>query len=295
MLHTAFVPYEEFLAEYIRQPEKSDMKIQHYHDTYEIYLQLSGDRTLILNDVRYTLRPGDLYILKPFEIHYTESRESDSYERYVINLPVSVLHSLLSEGEIRLLLHKLDSCVLHLSDEQAADVLEYFKKADAFHRRSGFLAGKLLCSVILQLLTVLGDLSEAAGSQDTLEGKSIQPEIVAAIHYINTHYQENITLDAAAALVHMSRYHFCRLFSRATGATFLEYLYNVRLSKVHQMLLNTRLPLSQIAAKCGFASTAHLSRVFRDVYGVSPRDFRKSAAEKEPPASPASKESYKNA
>lgn len=116
------------------------MKVQHYHDTYEIYLQISGDRTLILNDVRYTLRPGDLYILKPFEIHYTESRESDSYERYIINLPVPVLHSLLTEGETRLLLHKLDSCVLHLSDEQAAEVLEHFKKADACHNRSGFLA-----------------------------------------------------------------------------------------------------------------------------------------------------------
>lgn len=54
MLHTAFEPYEEFLVEYIRKPEKSDMKVQHYHDTYEIYLQISGDRTLILNDVRYT-------------------------------------------------------------------------------------------------------------------------------------------------------------------------------------------------------------------------------------------------
>lgn len=140
MLHTAFEPYEEFLVEYIRKPEKSDMKVQHYHDTYEIYLQISGDRTLILNDVRYTLRPGDLYILKPFEIHYTESRESDSYERYIINLPVPVLHSLLTEGETRLLLHKLDSCVLHLSDEQAAEVLEHFKKADACHNRSGFLA-----------------------------------------------------------------------------------------------------------------------------------------------------------
>lgn len=283
MLHTAFEPYQEFLVEYIRQPEKSDMKVQHYHDTYEIYLQLSGDRTLILNDVRYTLKPGDLYILKPFEIHYTESRESDSYERYVINLPVSVLHSLLSEGEIRLLLHKLDSCVLHLSDGQAAQVLEYFRKADAFRRRHGFLADKLLCSVILQLLVLLGDMLEAAGAQDTLEGKSIQPEIVSVIHYINTHYQENITLDTAAALVHMSRYHFCRLFSAATGATFLEYLYNVRLSKVHQMLLDTQLSLSQIAAKCGFASTAHLSRVFRNAYGVSPREFRKAAMEKEAP------------
>ena len=107
MLHTAFTPYEEFLVEYVRNPGRNDMKVQHYHDTYEFYLQMAGERTLILNDICYTLRPGDLYILKPFEIHYTESRGSDYYERYVINLPASFLYTLLTEGETRLLLDKL--------------------------------------------------------------------------------------------------------------------------------------------------------------------------------------------
>ena len=104
MLHTSFAPYEDFLVEYVRNPERNDMKVQHYHDTYEFYLQMAGERTLILNDICYTLRPGDLYILKPFEIHYTESRGSEYYERYVINLSTSFLRILLTEGETRLLL-----------------------------------------------------------------------------------------------------------------------------------------------------------------------------------------------
>ena len=49
MLHTAFTPYEEFLVEYVRNPGRNDMKVQHYHDTYEFYLQMAGERTLILN------------------------------------------------------------------------------------------------------------------------------------------------------------------------------------------------------------------------------------------------------
>ena len=137
---------------------------------------------MCIRDRRYTLRPGDLYILKPFELHYPESRESDSYERYIINLPVPVLHSLLTEGETRLLLHKLDSCVLHLSDEQAAEVLEHFKKADACHNRSGFLAEKLICSVILQLLEMcIRDRSEwhrrsgPSVFQDNSQGASPPP------------------------------------------------------------------------------------------------------------------------
>lgn len=277
MLHTAFTPYEEFLVEYVRKPGRNDMKVQHYHDTYEFYLQMAGERTLILNDICYTLKPGDLYILNPFEIHYTESRGSDYYERYVINLPASFLNTLLTEGETRLLLDKLESCVLHLSPEQAAEALSCFQRAERFRQKTGFLADKLLCSSILQLLMFLTELTEKAGLPDILEGKSIQPEIVKVIHYINRHYQENLSLEDAAELIHLSRYHFCRLFHEATGATFLEYLYNVRLAKVHQLLLATTLPLGDIAAKCGFASTAHLSRVFREAYGMSPRSFRKTA------------------
>lgn len=160
MLHTAFTPYEEFLVEYVRNPGRNDMKVQHYHDTYEFYLQMAGERTLILNDICYTLRPGDLYILKPFEIHYTESRGSDYYERYVINLPASFLYTLLTEGETRLLLDKLESCVLHLSPEQAAEALGCFQRAEQFRRKTGFLAGKLLCSSIFQLLMFLTELTE---------------------------------------------------------------------------------------------------------------------------------------
>lgn len=154
MLHTAFTPYEEFLVEYVRNPGRNDMKVQHYHDTYEFYLQMAGERTLILNDICYTLRPGDLYILKPFEIHYTESRGSDYYERYVINLPASFLYTLLTEGETRLLLDKLESCVLHLSPEQAAERWAAFKERSSSAGKPDFwqasccvpLSSSFLCS-----------------------------------------------------------------------------------------------------------------------------------------------------
>ncbi|MBR6637393.1 MAG: helix-turn-helix transcriptional regulator, partial [Lachnospiraceae bacterium] len=65
----------------------------------------------------------------------------------------------------------------------------------------------------------------------------------------------------------------------ATGATFLEYLHNICLAEVHKMLIGTDLPLSEIASKTGFTSTAQLTRVFKQVYDVAPRDFRKRNGE----------------
>ena len=102
-------------------------------------------------------------------------------------------------------------------------------------------------------------------------------EIVSAIRYINRHYSEPISLEQAAGRVHMSRYHFCRVFHSAAGATFLEYLYNVRLAKAHQLLLGSDLRLSEIASRCGFSSTSHLTRIFKNTYGMPPGEFRKKA------------------
>ena len=275
MFRSAFAPYGDLLIEYLQNSRKSNMLIQHYHDTYEIYLQMEGTRTLILNDICYTLKPGDLYIIRPFELHYTQSRESSFYERYLMSIPPHILGSILTQAQTALLLGNLDSCVIHLDQGQKKRVLEHFRRADEYQQRSGFLAEKLVCCAVVEFLVYLNDLLKVPSLREDLSGQDIPSEIVEVIHYINHNYHENISLEDAAQLVHLSKSHFCRLFHSSTGATFLEYLHNVRLARVHQLLLSTTLPLSEVAARCGFSSTAHLSHVFRSAYGVSPREFRR--------------------
>ena len=104
--------------------------------------------------------------------------------------------------------------------------------------------------------------------------------LAEAIDYINNHYKEDINLDIITDVVHISKYHFSRLFHKATGATFLQYLYNVRLVNVHSLLAETNLNLNEIAIRTGFSSSAHLSRIFKQVYNVSPQKFRRMLKEK---------------
>lgn len=106
-------------------------------------------------------------------------------------------------------------------------------------------------------------------------GKKIEPGIIKAIKYIGEHYTENISLDDISQNVHISKFYFCRRFRVTTGATVLEYLNNVRLTKVHNLLLNTQMSIDEIASKTGFSSAINLTRTFKKVYGNSPRDFRK--------------------
>ena len=279
MKRTEYAPYTGFGVEYVRNPQKMNMKMQHYHDSYELYLQTAGGRTLLLNELAYTLRPGDLYLLKPFELHYTKSYESSYYERYLMNIPASCLSPILTESEAAALFGSLDSCVLHLDEKQTAEILDYFRKAEDYGHRKGFLTEKLLCSTVLQTLVFVSELLKQEEISEGLSAERIPEEIVSAIRFINRHYNKPVSLEQAAERAHMSRYHFCRIFHSATGATFLEYLYNVRLAKAHQLLLGSDLSLNEISSRCGFSSTSHLARIFKNAYGIPPREFRKRAGQ----------------
>ena len=253
-------PFSEMYINHVKSSEKYDMKIQHYHDAYEIYLQADGERYLFLDDICYTLKQGDLVILKPFDIHYMESRDIDFYERYVLNFSSDMLSGILTKTETDILFDNIKSCVFHLNDEQFTLILDYFKKIDAFSNRIGLLSEKLALSSVFQLVSVIKDLSKKCRNYHKSKHSARNSY---GIDYINNHYKEDINLDIITEVVHISKYHFSRLFHKATGATFLQYLYNVRLVNVHSLLAETNLNLNEIAIRTGFSSSAHLSKNFQ--------------------------------
>ena len=102
-----------------------------------------------------------------------------------------------------------------------------------------------------------------------------RPEILDAIAYINAHYAEKMDLDMIASQIHLSKYYFCRIFREVTGATVLEYITNVRLTRAGRLLVESSLTIQEIAQKTGFASLVHFSRTYRNAYGVSPSDTRR--------------------
>ncbi len=240
---------------------------------YEILVMLGGKRYLFCDNYCYTMERGTMAVFKPFEIHYAESRESDFYERYVINFRLEALSPLLSGNELHVLEEKLNSCVIDLTEEQTVLLCRLFKQADECSGLKGFLSEKLLLSAVLLLVMYAAGLSEGA---ETLSGGTADPQIVSVLKYINEHYRSVVMLDDLSDKVGISKFYLCRRFHEVTGATVMEYLNNVRLTKVHNMLLNTKNSIDDIAFETGFSSAVNLSRAFKKLYGVSPSEFRRT-------------------
>jgi transcriptional regulator GlxA family with amidase domain len=79
-----------------------------------------------------------------------------------------------------------------------------------------------------------------------------------------------------AALVDFSEFHFNVAFRNSLGTSPHEFLIRRRIERAQQLMVSTDMPLCDIAAECGLADQAHLSRLFRKVVGESPAAWRRS-------------------
>lgn len=274
MFHLGYVPYEELFCEYIESSEPRNMRVQQYHDVYEVYLQVKGERYLFMNGECHTLKPMDLYVVEPYELHYVQSLDSPSYGRYVLNFNDENLKTILSHDEHRFLMEKVTTGVYHLDEHQFKQIYRLFQEIENCQQDRGPLSKKIKYTYLFLMLNLIRDCRELSTNSNTSD-LSVRPEILAAVNYINKHYREQLTLDEIAEHIDMSKYHFCRQFKAVTGSSFLQYLNNLRISMAHKMLLETNLSIGDIASLTGFSTREQLTRVFKSVYHISPAEFRK--------------------
>jgi AraC-like DNA-binding protein len=99
------------------------------------------------------------------------------------------------------------------------------------------------------------------------------PAVTQAKEYLLDNCCKDISLDQLSSLVNVSKYHFIRIFRGETGLTPHKFLIQARLRRLRKELLDGE-DLAEMAYKYKFADQAHMSRCFRDVYGVSPGNYR---------------------
>jgi AraC family transcriptional regulator len=86
---------------------------------------------------------------------------------------------------------------------------------------------------------------------------------------------EDLTIDSLAAAAFLSKYHFSRAFTVATGTSPKRYLKQRRLAMAKTLLLEETGTPTEIAMLCGFSSQASFSRALRSATGLTPRQYQR--------------------
>lgn len=95
-----------------------------------------------------------------------------------------------------------------------------------------------------------------------------------AISYIENNFQNNISVESVAAVCGLNRSYFGKIFKETMGKSPQEFLMNYRMIKAAELLKLTKLSIGDIGNAVGYENQLHFSRAFKNVYGVSPREWR---------------------
>lgn len=105
-------------------------------------------------------------------------------------------------------------------------------------------------------------------------GRLTDHQIKQVLEFIQQHLSEELTLEVLADQVGFSAYHFARLFRQVMDASPHQFVLHQRIEHAQRLLRETNLPLAQVAQACGFSDQSHLSLVFKQQLGCTPRTYR---------------------
>ena len=164
-------------------------------------------------------------------------------------------------------------------DQMARKLVDWGVKVDLGKAREAFFHTRVLTKKqyqsMLRLLEIFGRHLSILSNQIATGDSTDEPIAVSrAKKFIEQNQGGAICLATVAKSVNTSTFYFCKLFKRATGLTFTEYLARVRIEKAKTLLLDSNRRVSEVAYEVGFESLTHFNRVFRKVVGQSPTDFR---------------------
>jgi AraC-like DNA-binding protein/ligand-binding sensor protein len=128
---------------------------------------------------------------------------------------------------------------------------------------------------MVKMLSIFAEHLSILSNQLVVHNQNSEPTaITRAKEFIQDNFSEDLSLGQVAKAVNTSPFYFCKMFKRATGINFTEFVARVRIEKAKNLLLNPNLRISEIAFEVGFQSLTHFNRVFKKVLGRSPTDYR---------------------
>jgi AraC-like DNA-binding protein/ligand-binding sensor protein len=133
----------------------------------------------------------------------------------------------------------------------------------------------------IRLLQFFADQLGVLANQILLQQKDSEPaQITRARQFIEANAQEKLSLAAVARQAGMSEFYFCKMFKKVTGVNFSRYVSCVRVEKAKNLLLNPNYRVSEIAFEVGFQSLTHFNRIFKNIAGQSPTEYRRHLSKK---------------
>ena len=255
-----------------------NMEFQHFHTFYELCILLSPNAVHFIEGIPYEIKAFDIVGISPNRLHKTQYPTGKPCKRLIIqfNMP-SQVSGLSNEYEQLLKLFEREVPIFRFDSElqkrlfrKLNDIYQLAPKKDPM--RNLIIHQKFIDFLILLFLN-----QESNTYSSETEMADIERKIYSVAGYIHAHYPEDLSLDFLAKHFCISPSYLSHRFKQVTGFSVTDYIQMTRIRNVQSLLINTEIPITEVAEPCGFNCFSQFNRVFRKHIGMSPSQYRKQS------------------
>lgn len=226
---------------------------QHKHNCFELVYYINGFGSTTLDEKKYGYHSNSFSIICPNTYHTENSIEESNLIFFGFkydNVPVHLQNGIFNDSSDKVILQLLEKMKYEIQTKN----LHYNIKLD-------FLISEILIELDRLYRT------------NKIEKDTTFSYI---INFINENYYKQIDLHTLADLSCLSYHRFRHLFKEITGFPPTKFILQTRLKNSKNMLKNSSSSITNIALNCGFSNASQFSTLFKEIYGMTPRNYRNS-------------------
>lgn len=263
LMPTEFGNIELFRAQFYKQNFA-----RHTHDSFPLGIIEQGALSFYYRRNNLVAPAGTINLSFPGEIHDGHSASEIGWQYRMFYFDVSVLKFAYNElinrnGELPFFPNGI------IEDRYLANQILSLHYAIEEQQLTKLESEEFILYLLINLILKYSDQK----CQLRLLGQEIVP-IQKAKEFIHAYAHEEISLTQIARIANLSPFHFSRVFQKESGLTPHAYLTQTRVQKARHLLPSNK-PLVDIALESGFFDQSHLTRRFKQIYGITPHQYRK--------------------
>lgn len=228
----------------------------HLHRSYELLYLKEGRLTAAVDGRSFSMGPGDLILILPYEIHSYEDGGGSVCDVTVFSPDyIQEFYSQTAQSMLECPVFRMPPGEL-----------------ERMERPLFYDAGRIYASKAC-LYRIADRVLEctALGARERTQTDLLH----RILTYIQEHYQEPLTLEELAEYLGYNRLYLSRYINQSVHLSFTELVHEHRIRHAGYLLKNTGMPVSEAAFACGFGSLRTFNRCFRESTGKTPREYRR--------------------
>jgi AraC-like DNA-binding protein len=256
----------------------------HWHKETEILVVERGEVVLTVDGYTCIGMENDILFINPEQLHQVMlEKDGSRYFSFVFSLEwldfqlddyvqTTILDPLKKDLGFPLRVTPKFSCHQSLTRELLSIKQIYHMQPDNYQLMIKISLYRIILLLNANQLFVPGTSHGAMGhSQSAIRAREL-------MEFISAHYREHITLEQAAGIMHMSPKYFSSFFSKTFLISFVQFINNYRIDQACILLKTTDLPILEIAFEVGFENISYFTKKFKELKGLTPKDYRKNNA-----------------